>query len=148
MYLYLAAHDGLFTRAAALRCGRDVSAEADVNLSDEPLEQPAVRRARHRVARILGGLERVGHAHNGPRANVLGDEGLHEIFGVHFEEVSASGEVPADSRLGKNLEFASKWLTPENLKLIGELTTYAQQRDRTILELAIACCLRNRWWER
>lgn len=61
--------------------------------------------------------------------------------GMLTGKVSASGEVPADSRLGKNLEFASKWLTPDNLKLIGELTTFAQQRGRTILELAIAWLL-------
>ncbi len=61
--------------------------------------------------------------------------------GMLTGKVNADGSVPADSRLGLNQNTAAQWTTPQNLKLVGALTDYAQQHGKTILDLAIAWLL-------
>ena len=61
--------------------------------------------------------------------------------GMLTGKVSTSGVAPAGSRLDLNREFASKWTTPQNLALVSELSKYAEQRGRTMLDLAIAWLL-------
>ncbi len=56
-------------------------------------------------------------------------------------KVDAGGDVPPESRLGLNPQAAGKWVNPKNLDLIGKLTGFAEERGKTLLELAIAWLL-------
>ena len=54
------------------------------------------------------------------------------------------GEIPADSRLGKNTwNTGSRYLTPGNLAMVEALDEFAAQRGHSLLELAISWLLSN-----
>jgi len=57
---------------------------------------------------------------------------------------SSQGDVPNDSRLGKNLwNLGDRFLTPARLKLADDLNRFAQERGHTLLELAVSWLLAN-----
>ena len=56
-------------------------------------------------------------------------------------KIDDSGRAPDGSRLGLDANAAKKWITPQNLELVGALTSWAEEHDKTILDLAIAWLL-------
>jgi aryl-alcohol dehydrogenase-like predicted oxidoreductase len=61
--------------------------------------------------------------------------------GMLTGKVSSDGSVPSESRLGMDRNAGARWLTPENLRLVGALTCYAERHGKTVLDLAIAWLL-------
>ncbi|MYM63939.1 aldo/keto reductase [Pseudomaricurvus sp. HS19] len=62
--------------------------------------------------------------------------------GLLTGKYSASGELPSDTRLAKNLwNMGDRYLTPERLQLVDKLSAFAQERGHNLLELAISWLL-------
>ncbi len=62
--------------------------------------------------------------------------------GLLTGKYSASGDLPSDTRLAKNLwNMGDRYLTPERLQLVDKLNDFARERGHNLLELAISWLL-------
>ena len=61
--------------------------------------------------------------------------------GLLTGKMNQSGSAPAGTRMAVEQHTADRWVTPRNLSLVQKLDDWAQQRGRTVIELAFAWLL-------
>ena len=61
--------------------------------------------------------------------------------GMLSGKVNTSGVAPEGTRLALQEAMGERWITPRNLDLVDRLSLWAEERDKTVLELAFAWLL-------
>ena len=61
--------------------------------------------------------------------------------GMLSGKVNTSGAAPKGTRLALQEAMGERWITPRNLDLVDRLSRWAEERGKTVLELAFAWLL-------